>query len=516
VFSAIKKSWDNVGVRVAPTKEQLIALNSDKKEIINPSKRDLKYFNYDKALFEQEQKEFRDEDFASKEGKFKDVAIREKYFKDSPVTDSVTILTKISTSTHPLAPLAKQLLKYAKLNNSTIILDAADYIIVNGIQAAGVYKTKTGDIQIAEFANFRGKGSEATLIHEILHSLTYSALRDNSQVKQDLEKLFNSAKKELGSEYALTNLDEFVVALFSDAKFIQKLTEIKATDGINEIKVNEPQRYKEQDYLYLISAIYEDLEDTPYNILEKYVNVNGVRNQMLSNKTVLIMLSFMLLITPYALGDAVVVQDDEYDVLDTPSVRLPPRALIFDDVELRSGVARLIARYGVTPDQPQVLDNRRGVLMLDVGGDERDVDFLNTCMRTVGLPNDFDGRVDRFNDVPVSLPVFTLLLEYNVSLYDCRDARELAFLQQRSEHAVRNNGYAKAARDKYITNLQDIKIRWLDNKGKSSKLGQSLWDEFAKNPTLDGYGNFSTFFIFITCTFKSLLMYITVMVNYIF
>lgn len=77
---------------------------------------------------------------------------------------------------------------------------------------------------------------------------------------------------------------------------------------------------------------------------------------------------------------------------------------------------------------------------------------------------------------------------------DLLAARELAFLQQRSAHAIRNNGYAKAARDKYITNLQDIKVRWLDSKGKNSKQMQSLWDEFAKDPTLDGYGNFSTLF----------------------
>lgn len=77
---------------------------------------------------------------------------------------------------------------------------------------------------------------------------------------------------------------------------------------------------------------------------------------------------------------------------------------------------------------------------------------------------------------------------------DTLAARELALLQMRSAHAVRNNGYAKTALDKYIANVQDVKVKWLDSKGKKNKSMQAMWDEFAKNPALDGYGNFSTLF----------------------
>jgi lambda family phage portal protein len=77
---------------------------------------------------------------------------------------------------------------------------------------------------------------------------------------------------------------------------------------------------------------------------------------------------------------------------------------------------------------------------------------------------------------------------------DTLAARELAFLQMRSSHAIRNNGYAKSALDKYVTNMQDVQVKWIDSKGKQNKQMQSLWDEFAKNPALDGYGNFSTLF----------------------
>jgi lambda family phage portal protein len=67
-------------------------------------------------------------------------------------------------------------------------------------------------------------------------------------------------------------------------------------------------------------------------------------------------------------------------------------------------------------------------------------------------------------------------------------ARELLFLQLRSAHAIRNNGYAKAAQKKYVENLKAVKVNWKDAKGKKHARMQDLWDEFAANPSLDGYG----------------------------
>ena len=63
-------------------------------------------------------------------------------------------------------------------------------------------------------------------------------------------------------------------------------------------------------------------------------------------------------------------------------------------------------------------------------------------------------------------------------------AREILYLQMRSAHAIRNNGYAKSAFNKYVTKLGAIKVRW-DN-----DLMQELWDEFVDDPNLDGYGTF--------------------------
>ncbi len=72
--------------------------------------------------------------------------------------------------------------------------------------------------------------------------------------------------------------------------------------------------------------------------------------------------------------------------------------------------------------------------------------------------------------------------------HDQLAARELTFLQMRSQHAIRNNGYAKVALNKYLTNLGALKVNWKDKKGKEHPLMQELWDEFCLDPSLDGYG----------------------------
>lgn len=71
---------------------------------------------------------------------------------------------------------------------------------------------------------------------------------------------------------------------------------------------------------------------------------------------------------------------------------------------------------------------------------------------------------------------------------DTLAAREVQYLQMRSQHAIRNNGYAKSALNKYVTNLGAVKVIWKDPKGKSHKQMQPLWDEFYADPNLDGHG----------------------------
>lgn len=67
-------------------------------------------------------------------------------------------------------------------------------------------------------------------------------------------------------------------------------------------------------------------------------------------------------------------------------------------------------------------------------------------------------------------------------------ARELRLLWERSHHAVRNNGWARTAKRKTLVNLNSVMVKWKDSKGKVNKAMQALWDEFAADPNLDGYG----------------------------
>lgn len=66
--------------------------------------------------------------------------------------------------------------------------------------------------------------------------------------------------------------------------------------------------------------------------------------------------------------------------------------------------------------------------------------------------------------------------------------RELKLLWARSNHALRNNGWAKKARTQHKTNLGTIKVKWKTKNNKAHKKMQELWDSFAVNPNKDSYG----------------------------
>ena len=178
----------------------------------------------------------------------KDPLVRSKYFRDSDTITDKEILTKISKSNHPLANLAKHLIKYTSgipinLVPEIPILDNREGEI------SGKYYNNSGNeyIEIAEFATFKGRGSEPTIIHEVLHSLTAKWLREvnkESELYKEFDKYYketiqnvgeyieNKTAEELGRNnfYAVKNLDEFIVALFTDGQFIKTLKNIPASE----------------------------------------------------------------------------------------------------------------------------------------------------------------------------------------------------------------------------------------------------------------------------------------------
>jgi hypothetical protein len=167
-----------------------------------------------------------------------DKTVREKYFSEGNFSTDKEILTKIAESQHPLNKVAEQLIPFSK--GVKIELLPLNNIEINGIKASGVYTTfgpgTEEYIQIAEFSRFKGLGSEPTIIHEIVHSLTVNWLDTvdkKDPLYKEFEKLYNETVSKLGEEnlYALTNIKEFAVALFTDADFINKLRNLPSDNS---------------------------------------------------------------------------------------------------------------------------------------------------------------------------------------------------------------------------------------------------------------------------------------------
>jgi len=171
----------------------------------------------------------------------KDTFLREKYFSGGDKTTVQDILQKISESSHPLAPLAKTLLQY-NIVNPEVELVRKPFITTpdpvdpkKSMYAAGVYHAHGGNIQIAEYADFKGEGSEVTLLHEIIHSLSYHFLNSNDPIAKDFKDLFEKVKANysdrIQDKYHLTNVHEFITGIFTNGSFVKDLTNLPPVEG---------------------------------------------------------------------------------------------------------------------------------------------------------------------------------------------------------------------------------------------------------------------------------------------
>ena len=173
-----------------------------------------------------------------------DTKIKEKYFSTGNTQKASDVLLKIAQSSHPLNKLAERLMGYIKINDVNIQLldlDSIDSIIDNKpASSIGLYYPSKNTIEIAKNANVRNGLSETLILHEILHAVSYKAIRRNVTGSQDFYKLYNHAIDKFGKyahepqqgHYALYTEDEFFVALFTDAKFIKALQETAPVDNI--------------------------------------------------------------------------------------------------------------------------------------------------------------------------------------------------------------------------------------------------------------------------------------------
>jgi hypothetical protein len=159
-----------------------------------------------------------------------DIYIKEKYFSEGNTTNAKDILLKISKSSHPLNKLAEQLINYVKDTQISL----SDYPIRNYEWASGTYDPNKDLITIYKRANFRGLGSEPTIIHEIIHAITNDVLREGTEASQYFKELYDYALTQdiLKDEYAMSDLDEFIAGVMTDGKFIKKLQSIPALNKV--------------------------------------------------------------------------------------------------------------------------------------------------------------------------------------------------------------------------------------------------------------------------------------------
>jgi len=202
--------------------------------------------------------------------------LRETYFKDSDKRKASDVLEEISKSNHPLNKLAKKLLPYIKENNVDIELseDSYDFKLNDGTEttAAGIYSHS--EKKIILFKNKQYNAIEKLILHESLHAVSNYQLKQNTKTNNDFKKLFEHAKENLPSSYELENIDEFLVGIFSDSRFINELKKLPP------IEIKKYDNFLEEILDHLLSflgfkketTLYEQAFSIASNILEEQKN----------------------------------------------------------------------------------------------------------------------------------------------------------------------------------------------------------------------------------------------------
>jgi hypothetical protein len=176
------------------------------------------------------------------------------------------LLDSIKNSAHPLSIVATHLSQYeGLLKNSTSSLVDDETMDKEG--ALGYYEPSQHSIFIKDSMSFKEGGTVA--VHEILHAFSYREIRANTTNAKNFEELYQYAKAffpEYNAEtregtYGTYTSDEFMVALYTDAKFIKALQQIPA---LNDTKFKNA--YEEIiDYLLSLLGIEKTKDPTLYS-----------------------------------------------------------------------------------------------------------------------------------------------------------------------------------------------------------------------------------------------------------
>lgn len=165
-----------------------------------------------------------------------DNTLKERLFNGQEEGSSQDVLTVIADSKHPLNDLAKALQPLMENLNVPIKIEDTQTLDSNGVPGAALayYDHTTTSITVSGQGLYPKGEAESTILHEILHALSYSKLSVyNADIIQDFQNLFDHAKSnsKISEAHSYDTLDEFFVAIFTDSNFIKDLKAIPALDA---------------------------------------------------------------------------------------------------------------------------------------------------------------------------------------------------------------------------------------------------------------------------------------------
>ena len=218
-----------------------------------------------------------------------DKTVEEKYFNDNTTQFHTTILQRIVDDKHKLAPLAEKLLSLSS-EDMTIELVDKPYIETNEYKSglkgeksnksAATYQefgegiNKRRVINIASRAPINTDDLVPVILHEMLHGYTISELNKNTKVAKQLSKIHKEAlkyKDEFRDDYPLTNLNEFIVAVYTNPYFIQDLQKLPSL-GPNKSLWEDLLKYFKAMFKFNANekTLFDDAFYVSNKILENY------------------------------------------------------------------------------------------------------------------------------------------------------------------------------------------------------------------------------------------------------
>ena len=156
-----------------------------------------------------------------------DTTMQERLFGGKEITSTAAALSRIPKD-HPLKPLANKLAKLSPVA-------PVKYVAVAplGETALAYYDPNTNEIVMYGNVLYDKGDSTATFLHEVIHELTYKALRDplNQDLINEFDRLRKEAQSKLGTRnsYFTESLDEFITGVFTKSTFIKDLMELEST-----------------------------------------------------------------------------------------------------------------------------------------------------------------------------------------------------------------------------------------------------------------------------------------------